>query len=23
VPLSSSSIAWYRPRGSDAMQLGR
>ena len=23
VPLSSSSITWYRPKGSDALQLGR
>jgi len=22
VPLSSSSITWYRPRGGDALQLG-
>jgi len=23
VPLSPSSITWYRPRGSDAVRLGR
>jgi len=23
VPLSSSSITWYRPRGGDALWLGR
>jgi len=23
VPLSPSSITWYRPRGGDALQLGR
>jgi len=23
VPLSPSGIAWYRPRGSDAVRLGR
>jgi len=23
IPLSPNSITWYRPRGSDALQLGR